>query len=142
MAVHAWVERGQAINHALTQPKWMWKPKPCSNQNEEMLGIQAVDLLNITRVLKVDQIDRCRNPFAKPSNCFMIKTYHGEELIFETINSAERDRLVFSMKMVIARFGAKVIGQDDGVYEEFFATSDPVPGGACVSSVIHRCQEV
>ena len=142
VAVQAWIERGQSFIHSLKQPKWMWKSKLCSNdntrQNEDMLGINAVELLDITRVLKMDQIDRCRNPFAKPLHCFMLKTYRGEELIFEAESQAERDRLVFSMKMVIARFGAKVIGQDDTVYEEFFAT-DRIPGGV---SFLNRARHV
>jgi hypothetical protein len=127
IVVDGWVERGQSFGESLIHPKWMWKPKK-TQPNMEMYLLQATDLLNIKRVLKVDQMDRCRHPFAKPSNCFMIRTIDDEEFFFETESSEQRDRIVYSMKMVIARFGAMVLEEAEMVYEEFFATSDPVPG--------------
>jgi hypothetical protein len=129
VVVNAWVERGQSFGESVFQPKWMWQPKSRGNESRQnMYGVQAIDLLNIKRVLKVDQMDRCRHPFAKPLNCFMVRSIDDEEFFFETESPTERDRLVYSMKMVIARFGAMVLEQDNTVYAEFFATCDPVPG--------------
>lgn len=129
VVVTAWVERGHSFGDTIFQPKWMWKPKPHGDKSQHhMQHVSAIDLLNIKRVLKVDQMDRCYHPFAKPLNCFMVRSVDDEEFFFETESPTERDRLVYSMKMVIARFGAMVLEQDDTVYAEFFATCDPVPG--------------
>eukprot|EP00980_Cylindrotheca_fusiformis_P017854 scaffold5653_cov147-Cylindrotheca_fusiformis.AAC.16 len=129
VVVSAWVERGQSFGEAVFQPKWMWRPKPYASESQQSMDrVREIDLLKIKRVLKVDQMDRSSHPFAKPLNCFMVKSIEDEELFFETESPTERDRLVYSMKMVIARFGAMVLEQDNNVYQEFFATCEPVPG--------------
>lgn len=136
VVVSAWVERGQDFGQSLIQPKWMWKPKSQNSKSQSMHLANAIDLLSVTRVLKVDQIDRCRHPFAKPSSCLLIRTVDGDEFFFEAESKVERDHMVNAMKMVIARFGAMVLRQDDAIHEEFFATSEPVPGS--IPSVLTR----
>jgi hypothetical protein len=133
LAVHAWVERGQRLRTIL-QPKFMWrsvhlkKPKGNSIENPTISGI---DLLDITRILKVEKIDRRRYPFAKPMHCFVIKTIQDEDLFFEAKSVLDRNRLVYSFKMIVARFGAKVIVADESLFREFFANQDGgVPGEA------------
>jgi len=66
--------------------------------------------------------------FAKASSCFLVRTVENDDLFFEAESEVERDYMVFAMKIVIARFGAMVLNQDDAIHEEFFATSEPVPG--------------
>lgn len=128
--VHAWLERGQRLVEVI-QPKWMWKPKSRSGKNEWMVAIRGIELLDITRILPLDQIDRSRHPFAKAQHCFVLKTIDGEDLMFECKSVAERKRLLYSLKMVIARFGAKVLMGDDSLYKEFFATMEVgIPGKA------------
>ncbi|CAJ1966921.1 unnamed protein product [Cylindrotheca closterium] len=129
VVVNAWVERGQDFGQSLVQPKWMWKPQlEESKSRQSMHQVNAVDLLSITRILKVDQIDRLLYPFAKPSSCFLVRTVDGDGFLFEAESEMERDQMIYSMKMVIARFGAMVLNQDEAIHEEFFATSEPVPG--------------
>ncbi|KAL3942965.1 MAG: hypothetical protein SGBAC_002916, partial [Bacillariaceae sp.] len=139
VVVNAWVERGQDFGQALVQPKWMWQHKTGeSKSRQSMHQVNAVDLLSVTRILKVDQIDRCRYPFAKPSSCFLVRTVDDGVFFFEAASEMERDHMVYSMKMVIARFGALVLSQDDAIHEEFFATSEPVPGS--IPAVLTRME--
>jgi hypothetical protein len=131
VAVNGWLERGQRLRTTI-QPKWMWKPKPrdlAAGQNFQ-IPVKGIELLEITRIFKVERIDRNRYPLAKPRHCFIIKTLDDEEFCFEAKSFAERNRLVYSLKMVIARFGAQLIMADYRVYNEFFATTESVPGEA------------
>jgi hypothetical protein len=135
VGVDAWLERGQRLCRII-QPKWMWRSKPrtqTGGQHVQMHAVCGIELLDITRILKVHRsnLDREKYPFAKPSNCFLIKTIYDEEFCFEAKSLAERERLVYSFKMVIARFGAKVLVADESLYTEFFATTEScVPGEA------------
>ena len=106
----------------------MKKPKGKSIENPTISGI---DLLDITRILKVEKIDRGRYPFAKPMHCFIIKTLLDQDLFFEAKSVLDRNRLVYSFKMIVARFGAKVIVADESLFDEFFANKGGgVPGEA------------
>jgi hypothetical protein len=137
VAIDAWLERGQNLTHSLIQPKWMWKPKPRELRGNLKLPsnshLQAVELLDVTRILKLEDITNGSNlhSFAKTAHCFLVKTIHGEVFCFEALNESERDRLVYSLKLVIARFGAKVLVGDHQLYGEFFSMADSgVPGEA------------
>jgi hypothetical protein len=93
--------------------------------------ISGIELLDITRILKVEKIDRRRYPFAKPMHCFIIKTLLDQDFFFEAKSVLDRNRLVYSFKMIVARFGAKVIVADESLFDEFFAnTGGGVPGEA------------
>jgi hypothetical protein len=133
LAVHAWVERGQRLQ-TIVQPKFMWRSvhlKKSKGNSIENPIISGIDLLDITRILKVEKIDRRRYPFAKPMHCFIIKTQKDEDLFFEAKSVLDRNRLVYSFKMIVARFGAKVIVADDSLFDEFFANQGGgVPGDA------------
>lgn len=84
----------------------------------------SMELLDITRILKVGRIDRQRHPFAKAMHCFVIKTIDNDELFLEAKSFAERNRLVYSLKLLVARFGAKIIVADESLFGEFFISSD------------------
>lgn len=133
LAVHAWVERGQRLQTIL-QPKFMWRSvhlKNLKGNSMENPTISAIDLLDVTRILKVEKIDRRRYPFAKPMHCFIIKTFQDEDLFFEAKSVLDRNRLVYSFKMIVARFGAKVIVADESLFDEFFVNQGgDVPGEA------------
>jgi hypothetical protein len=139
VAVDAWLERGQHLAYALIQPKWIWKAKP---RLDKVLGLglssvrqktcfRGIELLDITRILKLEDTEGYYNQsFAKPSHCFFIKSIHDEEFCFEAKSKKERDRLVSSLKLLIARFGAYVLTGDQKVYYEFFWMSEAAPGHA------------
>jgi hypothetical protein len=133
IAVDAWLERGQHLAYALIQPKWIWKAKPrvdaeSQSSVRQKFRLQGIELLDITRILKMDETERWSQSFAKPSHCFFIKSIHDEEFCFEAKSRLERDRVVSSLKLLIARFGAKVLTGDPRVYYEFFWINDAVPG--------------
>jgi len=135
MAVDAWLERGQHLAYALIQPKWIWKAKPRLDSEGQSnvcqkFCLQGVELLDITKILKVEETEGVNHSFAKPSHCFLIKSIHHEEFCFEAKSRRERDRIVSSLKLLIARFGAKVLTGDPEVYYEFFWMTDGVPGDA------------
>jgi hypothetical protein len=128
IAVDAWLERGQNLTYRLIQPKWMWKPKSVNGSNMPNVSVspRCIELLDITRILKAEDSDKgsITQPFAKQSHCFLIKSIHNDEFCFEAPNSMERDRLVYALKLVIARFGAKILVGDPQVYWEFFSMAD------------------
>ena len=135
VAVDAWLERGQHLSYALIQPKWIWKAKPrvdagSQSSVRQKMCLQSIELLDITRILKMDETERWSQSFAKPSHCFFVKSIHDEEFCFEAKSRLERDRVVRSLKFLIARFGAKVLTGDPQVYYEFFWINDAVPGKA------------
>lgn len=131
MAVDAWLERGQRLIE-LIQPKWMWRPKPRYQGTGSFIrgadSVRSLELLDITRILKVSRIDRNIYPFAKPCNTFLVRNIEGTDFCFEAQSEQDRDLIVYSLKLVIARFGAMVLASNQRVYEEFFV-SDRVPGG-------------
>jgi hypothetical protein len=140
VAVDAWLERGQHLAYNLIQPKWIWKAKQPRQDLGLGLGLSSVrqknclhgiELLDITRILKLEDTEGYHNQsFAKPSHCFFIKSIHDEEFCFEAKSKKERDRLVSSLKLLIARFGAYVLTGDQKVYYEFFWMSEAAPGHA------------
>lgn len=132
IAVEAWLERGQHLAFALIQPKWMWKAKPRETKgltNFQNLNLQGIELLDITRILKMEDVEGGNQAFARPSHCFIIRSIHNEEFCFEAKSEQDRNRLVYSLKIVIARCGAKVLVGDPDVYWEFFSTIEGPPGG-------------
>jgi len=129
MAVDAWLERGQHLAYALIQPKWIWKAKDQANTRENFC-LQGIELLDITKILKMEETDRCSESFGKPSHCFYVKSIYDDEFCFEAKSRSERNRIVNSLKLLIARFGAKVLTGDPQVYYEFFWTTEAAPGKA------------
>jgi len=135
VAVDAWLERGQHLAYNLIQPKWIWKAKsrldPGLSSVRQETCLQGIELLDITRILKFEDTEGYHNQsFAKPSHCLFIKSIHDEEFCFEAKSMRERDRLVSSLKLLIARFGAMVLTGDPQVYYEFFWMNEAAPGMA------------
>lgn len=126
VGVHAWLERGQQLYDPI-QPKWMWRAKPGTGTGIQI--VSGIELLDISRIWKLHKVDRTVYPLAKPRHCFVVKTIDKEEYCFEAKSTMELNRVVYSLKLVIARFGAKVLMADHSVYDEFFASTkaEPLP---------------
>jgi hypothetical protein len=136
LAVNVWIERGQRLQ-TIIQPKLMWKPvhrprpQEAATKSMSLPAAHSIELLDITRILKVGRIDRQRHFFAKPMHCFVIRTIDDDdELFFEAKSFAERNRLVYSLKLLVARFGAKIIVADESLFDEFFSTTDSLSAAA------------
>lgn len=128
-AVSVWIEHGRRVRDELVSPKFVWKSLHKSNRkvSYQRSEVSSVDILDIDRILPVEKLNRSKHPFAKTRNSFLMRTIHGETLMFEASSASERDRLVHSIKLMVARLGSMLVVQDDTVLEEFFIGVAPSP---------------
>ena len=137
--IQLWFERGNRIRrNDIVEPKLMWRdafhPELISqrklNESSTKRPYQLC-LLTICRILEAtENIDRKKYPFAKISCSFFVRTCEDEEYLFEAINEEERDNIVYTWKLLVARLASQaVVGDGDGMVGEFFVpTSFGVPG--------------
>lgn len=116
VAIIAWIERGQQLDRQLIQPRLVWKRLHDGGAPNDR---HSVDLLDISRILEVDQIDRSVYPLAQQRNCLCIRTLDGK-MMFEASNEEERNRLCRDLKLVVARLASKIILDDQHLFHEFF----------------------
>lgn len=134
VAVHTWIEHGSYIHAGLIQPKLMWQ-ESCGKERKDSerfilnkMSFHSIDLLDISKVIPLNSVDRELYPFAKKSHCLMIQAY-DKEMIFEAESANERDIFIEGLKILVARLGSKIIVGDKDVLEEFFTpASSSVPG--------------
>lgn len=126
--VNAYLEMGQCLKSLLVQPKFMWRS---NTQRKQAVGKKrlecvsfpnptGIELLNIIRIIAPASIDKSVHPFVKVEHCFIICNSLDEEYLFETATMAERDRLVFSLKLLVARLASMIIVGDKDVFDQFF----------------------
>lgn len=131
----AWIERGRQLNSGLIQPKLVWRPVKEHEGERLRLGLstpclESLELLDISRILEVNRINRKLYPFAKRKSCFLLETL-DRKMLFEASSESERDHIVNGLKLMVARFASKVIVQDREVLDEFFTSFlSKVPGEA------------
>ena len=136
VAVNSWIEHGSYISAGLIQPKLMWQ-ESCGKERKDSerfilntMSFHSIDLLDISKVIPLNRVDRDLYPFAKPSNSFLIQAY-DKVMVFEAENTAGRDKFIEGLKILVARLGSKIIVGDKDVLEEFFTpASSAVPGRA------------
>jgi hypothetical protein len=134
-AMKVWIERGQQLQAGIIQPKLVWRPVQDYEEGSQRLGLstpclESVELLDISRVVEVNRIDRKLYPLAKGKSCFLLGSL-DRQMMFEASCESERDRIVHRMKLLVARFGSKVIVRDLSVMDEFFTSFEKaVPGEA------------
>jgi hypothetical protein len=128
-AVTVWIEPGRRVRNELVSPKFVWKSLHKSNRKVayQRSEVKSLDILDINRILNVEKLDRSRHPFAKTRNTFIMKTLQDETFLFEASSASERDRLVHSIKLMVARLGSMLVVKDDAVLEEFFIGVTPNP---------------
>ena len=131
--VSAWIERGQNLKNSIVPPTFVWRSihsrdkrdvfslrSSLSSMSRRRQEINSIALLDIHRVLEVDKIDKTILPFCRASNSFLIKTL-DRTVLFEASSPEERNRLVSSLKLAVARLGSLLLLQDDKLLDEFFA---------------------
>eukprot|EP00978_Attheya_sp_CCMP212_P033560 scaffold135859_cov63-Attheya_sp.AAC.3 len=128
VCVKLWVELGSRFGGTYVQPKLMWVPAHEGKLEKKQLNIsekmpEAVQLLDVCRVLAATEVDRDLYPLAYKARSFFVETI-SDVFLFEAESASERDRFVHGMKLVIARLASQLIVGDSQVYEEFFT-----PGG-------------
>lgn len=135
VAVKMCIERGKQLNKTLIHPKLVWHATfPNEKSASTMLGrgknLLECNLLDITRVLEVNRVDRKRYPFAQRKKSLLVHGMDGETMFFQAISEEERNYLVQGLKLIVARFASKIVVEDNTVFQEFFDVGDGVPGDA------------
>lgn len=134
VAVKAWIEPGSQLQSVLIQPKFMWQQTLGNNKRTNERRVlntrifHSVDLLDITKIVATEAIDRTKYPFAKCSCSFIVQSF-AKEMVFEAVCESERDDIVDGLKMMVARLGSKILVGDGQVLNEFFTPiGASVPG--------------
>lgn len=68
-------------------------------------------------------VDRDIFPFCKTNHAFYIKTL-DQSLLFEANSKCERDRIVRTLRLVVARLGSLLLTNNDRLADEYFAFFD------------------
>jgi len=134
LAVKAWIEPGSQLQSVLIQPKFMWQQTLGKNNRKTERRVlntrvfHSLDLLDITKIVATEQIDRMKYPFAKRSCSFVVQSF-TKEMVFEAVCETERNDIVDGLKMMVARLGSKILVGDGQVLNEFFTPiGASVPG--------------
>jgi len=141
LCVKVWIELGVCLlDGTFVLPKLSWTKVRDKNGREyagpgRMIASKVeephkVDLLDICRIHATQNIDRKRHPFADARKSFFVET-QADAFLFEALTTAERDRIVYGLKLSIARLASLLMLRDVRAAEEFFgAVVPPVPGEA------------
>jgi hypothetical protein len=125
LGVKVWIESGVYLNDGnFLLPKLTWA------KASSMTILQRLDLLDICRICPMDNVDRTVHPFVLTKQSFFVET-QTDILVFQANNTETRDRIVFSLKLVVARLASLLMLRDMRAAEEFFSTTSAhVPGEA------------
>ena len=132
ICVKAWIESGvYLVDGTFLLPKLSWTKASEDDNNKGQQPKQALkkfDLLEVCRICPTERIDRKKHPFALASKSFYIET-GSDVYLMEAQNGEERDRIVYGLKLVIARLASLLMLRDMRAADEFFGLST-VPGEA------------
>lgn len=134
ICVKLWIESGVClIDGTFILPKLSWvKYETAATAGRHVVQTepQKLDLLDVCRIHTAETIDRYRNPFAVARKSFLIET-QTQSFMFEAQTTEECERIVFALKLVIARLASLLMLRDVRAAEEFFgAFVATVPGEA------------
>jgi hypothetical protein len=133
VCVKLWIEAGvYLIDGSFLLPKLTWVKAMDTGSKQHLTKTEpkALDLLDICRIRAPSQIDRLCHPFADARKSFALET-QTDWYMFEAQSHEERERIVYGLKLVIARLASLLMLRDIRAAEEFFgATANSVPGEA------------
>eukprot|EP00535_Pseudo-nitzschia_heimii_P004323 CAMPEP_0197194382 /NCGR_PEP_ID=MMETSP1423-20130617/29144_1 /TAXON_ID=476441 /ORGANISM="Pseudo-nitzschia heimii, Strain UNC1101" /LENGTH=1018 /DNA_ID=CAMNT_0042647799 /DNA_START=339 /DNA_END=3395 /DNA_ORIENTATION=+ len=137
IGVHGTFEVGSHLEHMVVQPKFTWTPQAQphriegeanANHHELFLNGSAppqIELLSIIRVIKATptQLDRKLYPYARCDKTCVVYTNDTNypTIVLEARTTQERDWLVFSLKLIVARLASIIITRDEDMLHEFFS---------------------
>jgi len=142
--VKMWIELGSVLRDQVIHPKlcWMAQESTCKwhkrlsngimrnkeKKREEIGKVNSIDLLDITSVLEGENLSRDCYPFAMKSRSMVIAVNQTRN-VFESSSRKERDRIIFSLKLLISHFGAGIVAKNDEVFDQYFnPLNAQVPG--------------
>jgi hypothetical protein len=130
MCVKVWIEAGVYLNDGtFLLPKLTWTRASQENPLSQQ-PLDKLDLLDICGIRPVGTVNRSLHPFALSQKSFCIET-QTDTLVFQAQSVEERDRIVYGLKLVVARLASLLMLRDIRAAEEFFgAISNMVPGEA------------
>jgi hypothetical protein len=134
VCVKLWIEAGvYLVDGSFLLPKLSWVKAMDTDSKQLHLSKaepKALDLLDICRIRAPSKIDRQCHPFADAKKSFALET-QTDLYMFAAQSTGERDRIVYGLKLVIARLASLLMLRDIRAAEEFFgATINNVPGEA------------
>lgn len=132
ICVKVWIETGVYLNDGtFLLPKLNW------SRATQPVVLMKLDLLDICRIRHVANVDRLKHPFALSRRSFYIET-QTEVFVFQAQTTEERDRIVYCLKVVVARLASLLMLRDIRAAEEFFgAVASHVPGEAPIWTQKH-----
>ena len=136
ICVKVWIEAGVYLaDGTFLLPKLSWM-KACGTPSgpryliSTLVEPHKIDLLDICRIRPTDKIDRRLHPFPDSRKSFAVET-QTDLYLFEARGRDERDRIVYGLKLVIARLASLLMLRDIRAAEEFFGSvASMVPGEA------------
>jgi hypothetical protein len=131
LCVKVWIESGVYLNDGtFLLPKLTWYKAAGGSD----MALQTLDLLDICRIYPLRTVNRTRHPFALSQKSLAIET-PTDTFVFQAQTTEERDRMVYGLKLVVARLASLLMLRDIRAAEEFFgAISNGVPGAAPIGS--------
>lgn len=138
ICVKAWIESGvYLVDGTFLLPKFtMIRATEASNlanektQPKQSTTLEKFDLLDVCRIFVPEMIDRSCYPYPHMSRSFIIETGTAQFML-EAQSTEDRDRIVYGLKLLIARLASLLMLRDMRAASEFFgATAHMVPGEA------------
>lgn len=119
VCVKVWIEAGVYLNDGtFLLPKLTWS-KASQDDPLKAQALQKLDLLDICRIRPIATVNRTLHPFALSKKSFFVET-QTETYVFQAQTVDERDRIVYGLKLVIARLASLLMLRDIRAAEEFF----------------------
>lgn len=130
VCVKVWIEAGVYLSDGtFLLPKLTWAKASLDDPFHHQ-ALEKLDLLDICRIRPVTTVNRNLHPFALTQKSFCIET-PTDIFVFQAQTVEERDRIVYGLKLVIARLASLLMLRDIRAAEEFFgAITNMVPGEA------------
>ena len=130
VCVKVWIEAGVYLSDGtFLLPKLTWSKASLDDPYKHQ-ALEKLDLLDICRIRPIKIVNRSLHPFALTQKSFYIET-PTDIFVFQAQSVEERDRIVYGLKLVIARLASLLMLRDIRAAEEFFgAIANMVPGEA------------
>lgn len=138
ICVKAWIETGvYLVDGTFLLPKFAMNRAAETNnagnektQQKQSTTLEKFDLLDVCRIFVPEMIDRSSYPYPHMSRSFIIETGTAQFML-EAQTTEDRDRIVYGLKLLIARLASLLMLRDVRAASEFFgATANMVPGEA------------